>query len=127
MNVFISEQAVKSLLCAVYMNMAGYPLNRTECYDLAAAKAKEVVDGVNSGKYPNQLCADWKDVYSFGNNWSSEAILAIVYKANPGGWSNQDSQLTSCHQLGSLSGWGDFLAERHYWSLFPDGPRKDYV
>lgn len=127
MNIFVSEQAVKSTLAAVYMNMAGYPLNKTEYYGMAADKAKEVVDGVNSGKYPNQLCADWKDVYSYGNNWSKEAVLAITFKANPGGWANQDSQMTSCHQLGSLGGWGDFLAERHFWSLFPEGPRKDYV
>lgn len=127
MNVFVSEQAVKSALAAVYMNMAGFPMNKTEYYGLAADKAKEVIDGVNSGKYPQILLSDWADVYSFGNNWSREAILAITYKASPGGWSNNDSQFTSCHQLGSLGGWGDFLAERRFWSLFPEGPRKDYV
>ncbi|MCM1349344.1 MAG: RagB/SusD family nutrient uptake outer membrane protein [Firmicutes bacterium] len=128
MNIFISEQAVKSALAAVYMNMAGYPMNKTEYYAQAAAKAKEVVDGVNSGKYPNGLCADWKDVYSYGNNYSKEAIVGITYRDQTGGWSNFDSQMSSCHQFGSLSGgWGDFLPERYYWSLFPEGPRKDYV
>lgn len=128
MNIFISEQAVKATLAAVYMNMAGYPLNKAEYYGLAADKAKEVVDGVNSGKYPNALCSTWADVYSYGNNYSSECLVGIVYNSQPGGWANYDSQLTSCHQLGSLSGgWGDFLAERYFWSLFPEGPRKDYV
>lgn len=128
MNIFVSEQAVKATLAAVYMNMAGYPLNKTEYYGLAADKAKEVVDGVNSGKYPNGLCNDWKDVYSYGNNFSREALLAITYNANTGGWSNYDSQMSSCHQLGSISGgWGDLLSERYYWSKFPEGPRKDYV
>lgn len=127
MNIFVSEQAVKSALAAVYMNMAGFPLNKTEYYANAADKAKEVVEGVKSGKYPHGLCSSWADVYSYGNNFSKECILGIVYHAEPGGWSNYDSQFTSCHQLGSLSGWGDFLAERHFWSLFPDGPRKDYV
>lgn len=128
MNIFISEQAVKSMLAAVYMNMAGYPMNKTEYYGMAADKAKEVVDGVNSGKYPNGLCADWADVYSYGNNFSKEAVVGITYRSQTGGWSNYDSQLSSCHQLGSLDGgWGDFLAERYYWSKYPDGPRKDYV
>ena len=127
MNIYISEQAVKSLLAAVYMNMAGFPLNRTEYYGTAADKAKEVVDGVNSGRYPNGLCADWADVYSYGNNFSKEAIVGITFHMQIGGWSNYDSQMSSCHQLGSLSGWGDFLAERHYWSQYPEGPRKDYV
>lgn len=127
MNIFISEQAVKSALAAVYMNMAGFPLNKTEYYALAADKAKEVVDGVNSGKYPNGLCADWADVYSYGNNFSKEAIVGITFRSQTGGWSNFDSQLSSCHQFGSLQGWGDFLAERYFWSKFPEGPRKDYV
>ena len=127
MNIFISEQAVKATLAAVYMNMAGYPMNKTEYYGLAADKAKEVVDGVNSGKYPQSLCANWSDVYSYGNNFSAEALVGIVYHAQPGGWSNFDSQMTSCHQLGSLGGWDDLLAERKYWAEFPEGPRKDYV
>lgn len=127
MNVYISEQAVKATLAAVYMNMAGYPLNKSEYYGMAADKAKEVVDGVNAGRYPNGLCADWADVYSYGNNFSREALVAITYHMQTGGWSNYDSQMTSCHQVGSLSGWGDFLAERKYWATFPEGPRKDYV
>ncbi len=127
MNVFVSEQAVKATLAAVYMNMAGYPLNKTEYYGKAADKAKEVVDGVKSGKYPQSLCTDWADVYSYGNNYSAECLLGMVYNATTGGWSNYDSQLSSCHQLGKLQGWGDFLAERYYWSTFPEGPRKDYV
>ena len=45
MNIFVSEQAVKSALAAVYMNMAGFPMNKTEYYATAADKAKEVVDG----------------------------------------------------------------------------------
>ena len=38
--------AVKSLLSSVYLTMAGYPLNKgTDYYQLAANKAKEVLDG----------------------------------------------------------------------------------
>ena len=36
--------AVKTLLADVYLTMAGYPLQKTENYALAAAKAKEVMD-----------------------------------------------------------------------------------
>jgi len=35
--------AVKSLLAKVYLTMAGYPLQKTECYKLAYDKASEVV------------------------------------------------------------------------------------
>lgn len=127
-NIFVSAQAVKATLAAVYMSMAGYPLNKTEYYAQAAAKAKEVIDGVNNGTYDQSLLSDWDEVYSYGNNHHNETILGIEYRARQGGWSNNDSQFTSCHQSGKLwGGWGDFLAERRYWKDYPDGPRKDAV
>lgn len=130
-NLWISEQAVKSMLAAVYMNMAGYPLNKTEYYAEAANKAKEVVDGVNSGKYPQALNAQWKDVYSYGNNYSAEGIVTISYYAEPGkmgSFSEVTSQFPLCHRFSQFNGgWSDFVPERYYWSQFPEGPRKDAV
>lgn len=44
-NIAVSQGAVKATLAYVYMAMAGWPLNKgTEYYQLAAAKAKEVID-----------------------------------------------------------------------------------
>lgn len=127
-NIWVSAQAVKATLVAVYLNMAGYPLNKTENYALAAAKAKEVIDGVEAGTYDQALLADWNKVYSYGMNHHNETILGIDYNSTPGGWSNQDSQISSCHQFTTINGgWGDFLAERHFWKNFPDGARKDAV
>lgn len=127
-NVYVSAQTVKATLAAVYMAMAGYPLNKTEYYAQAAAKAKEVIDGVENGTYPNGLLDDWAQVFSYGNNHHKETLLGIDYNSQQGGWGTGDSQLTSCHQSGKLwSGWGDFLAERRYWANYPEGPRKDAV
>lgn len=127
-NIWVSAQAVKATLAAVYLNMAGYPLNKTENYALAAAKAKEVIDGVEAGTYDQALLADWNKVYSYGMNHHNETILGIDYNSTLGGWSNQDSQISSCHQFTTINGgWGDFLAERHFWKNFPDGARKDAV
>lgn len=127
-NIWVSAQAVKATLATVYLNMAGYPLNKTENYALAAAKAKEVIDGVEAGTYDQALLADWNKVYSYGMNHHNETILGIDYNSTPGGWSNQDSQISSCHQFTTIDGgWGDFLAERHFWKNFPDGARKDAV
>ena len=126
-NVYVSEQAVKATIAAVYMAMAGYPLNKTEYYAKAAAKAKEVIDGVNAGKYNQKLLSDWSQVYSYGNNHHPETLLGIDYNDTPGGWNSYDSQLSSCQQLGSLQGWGDFLPERRYWAEYPAGPRKDAI
>lgn len=127
-NIYVSRQTVKATLAAVYMSMAGFPLNKTEMYAQAAAKAKEVIDGVNNGTYPHGLLDAYEDVFSYGNNHHFETLLGIDYNSTPGGWSGYDSQLSSCHQSGKLGGgWGDFLAERRYWKNYPDGPRKDAV
>lgn len=126
-NLYVSAQAVKATMAAVYMSMAGYPLNKSEYYTQAATKAKEVIDGVRSGTYDHALLSDWDNVYSYGMNHHNETLLGIDYNAKTGGWSGWDSQFSSCHQLGSLGGWGDFLAERRYWKNYPDGPRKDAV
>lgn len=127
-NVFVTSQAVKSMLSAVYMSMAGYPLNKTEYYALAADKAKEVVDAVKA-RNVQTLLSDWNKVYSYGNDNHNECILGIYYNANTGSWGWDDSQLTCCHVPCSLpwGGWGDFLAERYFWSKYPAGPRKDAV
>lgn len=127
-NIWISAQAVKATLAAVYLNSAGYPLNKTENYALAAAKAKEVIDGVENGTYDQGLLNDWNKVYSYGLNHHNETILGIDYRSTPGGWDNYDSQLSSCHQFTTIDGgWGDFLPERRFWKNFPNGPRKDAV
>lgn len=124
-NVYISAQTVKATLAAVYMSMAGYPMNQTNYYTKAAEKAKEVMDGVKAGTYKQELLQDWNQIFSYGNNHHAETLLGIDFNTTVGGWGDGDSQFASCHQLGSLKGWGDFLPERRYWKNYPDGPRKD--
>lgn len=127
-NQYVSQQAVKATMAAVYMSKAGYPLKDNTSYKKAAEKAWEVIQGVNNGTYKHSLLSDWADVYSFGNNHHDETILGIDYKTTPGGWSDGDSQFSSCHQFASVfGGWGDFLPERKFWTNFPEGPRKDAV
>lgn len=89
-------------MAAVYMSMAGYPMNQTQYYTEAAKKAKEVIDGVNNGTYKHGLLNEWNQVFSFGNNHHEETLLGIDYNAKVGGWGDGDSQLAACHQLGSL-------------------------
>ena len=83
------------------MSMAGYPLNKTEYYALAADKAKEVVDAVKA-RNVQTLLTDWNKVYSYGEDNHNECILGIYYNANTGSWGWDDSQLTCCHVPCSL-------------------------
>ena len=124
-NSYITQQAVKSTMAAVYMAMAGYPLNKKECYELAATKAKEVIDGVNSGKYEYKLDAEYKNVYAMSNNYNLETVVGLNTHPIVGSWRNDASQLTSCQLFESIGGWGDAWGELKFWKEFPSGARKD--
>lgn len=125
-DVWATKQAAQSTLAAVYMSMAGYPLNKgTEYYKLAAELAKDVI--TNNGTYGFILNPDWKDVYSMGNNYNMETVLGINNDAN--GWWDHDSQLSSCCRFEGLGdgGWGDAWGEIAFWKRYPEGPRKNAI
>ena len=125
-DVWATKQAAQSTLAAVYMSMAGYPLNKgTEYYKLAAELAKDVI--TNNGTYGFILNPDWKEVYSMGNNYNMETVLGINNDAK--GWLDHDSQLSSCCRFEGLGdgGWGDAWGEIAFWKRYPEGPRKNAI
>ncbi len=125
-DVWATKQAAQSTLAAVYMSMAGYPLNKgTEYYKLAAQLAKDVI--TNNGTYGFILNPDWKEVYSMGNNYNMETVLGINNDAK--GWWDHDSQLSSCCRFEGLGdgGWGDAWGEIAFWKRYPEGPRKNAI
>lgn len=125
-DVWATKQAAQSTLAAVYMSMAGYPLNKgTEYYKLAAELAKDII--TNNGTYGFILNPDWKEVYSMGNNYNMETVLGINNDAK--GWWDHDSQLSSCCRFEGLGdgGWGDAWGEIAFWKRYPEGPRKNAI
>lgn len=125
-DVWATKQAAQSTLAAVYMSMAGYPLNKgTEYYKHAAELAKDVI--TNNGTYGFILNPEWKDVYSMGNNYNMETVLGINNDAK--GWWDHDSQLSSCCRFEGLGdgGWGDAWGEIAFWKRYPEGPRKNAI
>ncbi len=126
-NAYTTKQAVQATLAAVYMAMAGYPLNKgTEYYKMAAEQAKAVID--KEGEYGFYLEADWREVYSMGHNYNKASVVGIDYSPLNGCWW-LDSQLTSCCRFEGLGdgGWGDAWGEIKFWNNYPEGPRKDAV
>lgn len=121
-NVAVSQAAVKATLAYVYMCMAGWPLNKgSECYTLAAGKAKEVIDAVESGEYSYRLLDDFSDIHSVAYSLSNpELILGIYYNRD------RTPQMTPLADfLLEMGGWGDTQGEIRFWKDFPEGPRKD--
>lgn len=123
-DVFATKQAAQATLSAVYMAMAGFPMNGgTEYYKKAAEQAKAVIDGNYFTMDP-----DWKQVYAISNNYNKETVLGINNSAVLGSW-NHDSELSSCQIISSsgFGGWNDAMSEIKFWVDYPAGPRKDCV
>lgn len=113
--------AAKALLADVYLNMAGYPLNETANYALAASKAKEVIQ---SGKY--SLVPDYGDVFKTNNN--SEAVFALQYNTAGGLPRRSTGQFCVPDDETSIkgqNGWHDFCAEVNFFKKAPKCKRTD--
>lgn len=79
----VSMGAIKTLLADVYLTMAGYPLQKTENYQLAANKAKEVID---SGVF--SLFDSYDDLHDPATKNTGEYIFMTQFAANiqSGNW-----------------------------------------
>lgn len=121
-DIYITKQASQATLAAVYMAMAGYPLNKgAEYYKLAAAQAKAVIDA--NPTYQFILENDYAKVYAPSHNCSKETVVGISYN-KLGGWGTEGSQLTAC-QLTQGAGWNDGFGEIKFWKNMPEGACKD--
>ena len=126
-NIAVSQGAVKATLAYVYMAMAGWPLNKgTEYYQLAAAKAKEVIDAAKKGTYYYKLLPDYKQVYSMEYNKNNpEVLLGVYYNLGIDALTNAPlADFLADYAYGG-GGWGDTNGEIKFWYDFPEGSRKD--
>jgi len=125
-NIAVCQAAAKATLAYVYLNMAGWQLNKgTEYYQLAADKAREIIDGVENGVYNYELLDEYWQIHSWTtNNNHPEVILAAYYNrdvTDNGSGSPCPDFLFDMIQ----GGWGDTNGEIKFWKDFPEGPRKD--
>ncbi len=115
--------AAKAFLADVYLTMAGWPLKQSDKYDLAAAKAKEVID--NSVKYGFQLLPTFAAVFENDPTvlGTAEAVFQISGFAGGSGTANATYGNTT--MPGEEGGWDDMFSELNFFKNFPEGPRKD--
>ena len=118
-----NKGSVKAYLADVYLTMAGWPLNQTDKYALAAAKAKEVID--NRATYGFELLADLSEVFENDptKNGTSETVFQISTFRGDG--SSTNGNYGSAAMPGEESGWDDFFSEINFFNEFPAGKRKD--
>jgi len=111
-----TKSAANGLLAKAYLTMATAPTNDASNYQKAATTAKKVMD---EGTY--SLVYDVKDVFLLKNKYGPEMIWGFN--------STYDDLATDAPIWGPGAdpywGWGDYLVDIHWDSLYPQQPRKD--
>ena len=116
----VSKWAAKILLSKVYITSAGWPLQRAENYALAAAKAREVLDGA-----PHALLPDYASLWQVENDNNSESVLAVQACETCGDWGLSNRMPFSIGPEAEEGGWDDYYAEIQFFEDFPEGRRKE--
>lgn len=119
--------AAHAMLACVYLNMAGWPLNKgTEYYQLC----KKECEAVLTGGYYYALYDNYSDIHSVACNWNNKEAIISVYYDDQATTSNDSSLMTR----GGISDFPDCegaynntRAEYKFYNEFPEGPRKDAV
>lgn len=125
-DIYATRGAAKSLLANVYLTMAGWPLKQTDKYALAAAKAKEVIDGRATWGY--ELLTDYADIWKISNKFNKEAVFACYFNNDVPQWNWENGNMMGPPALApdyEEGGWDDGFGEIAFFNRFPAGPRKD--
>lgn len=120
----VCKGTAMALLAEIYLSMAGWPLNETSYYALAASKAKELID--NEASYGFGLMDDYAKLWpnatqNFDGN--KEEVFAINFWGEE--YWNVNALYGSAARPGEEGGWDDFFCEITFFNDFPAGYRKD--
>jgi len=120
-GVAVTNGAAKALLAYVYLCEAGYPVKKEGAYALAAAKAKEVMDGASTWGY--RLMDNIADLYSKDYNYENYACDEVIFATF-----NEDEYSCPLASFPSeFGGWDVYYAEISFFEDYPAGVRKDAV
>lgn len=125
-DILATKGSAKALLANVYLTMAGWPLKQTDKYALAAAKAKEVIDGKATWGY--DLVTDFADIWKIGNKFNKEAVFACYFNNDIPAWSWENGNMMGPNPLApdyEEGGWDDGYGEISFYNKFPAGARKN--
>jgi starch-binding outer membrane protein, SusD/RagB family len=120
-----TKGSAKALLANVYLTMAGWPLKQTDKYELAAAKAKEVID--NKATWGYDLVTNFGDLWKKEGKYNKETVFGCYYNVAIAGWVWENYNMSGPPSLapGDEGGWDDGYGEINFYKRFPAGPRKD--
>ena len=111
----VNSAAAKTLLASLYLTWSGWPVKDNTKYQLAADKAKEVIDM----NYFELLPID--ELWLLQNQNSLESVFSMQF-SEVEDIRNEWPANTSFHEA---RGWSDMYPERQFFYDFPEGPRKE--
>ena len=118
--------AAHALLACVYLNMAGWPLQKgAEYYNLC----KQECEAVINGSYYYKLYDDYRDIHSVKENFKNTEAIISVYYNNSLGEGDDSYMCRGCIMdfPDCSDGWCDVRGELKFWKEFPEGYRKSIV
>lgn len=98
--------AIKTELAKVYLTMAGYPLEKSEYYRLAADKAKEVIDYAAANPAVVNLFTTYNDLHDVADNNKVEHLFEVQYLADIEGNPLQSLMLPNNSLAKNISAFG---------------------
>ncbi len=110
-----SAAAAKSLLADLYLTWGGWPVKDASKYQVAANKAKEVIDMGYFELLPIH------DLWLLENQNSMESVFAVQFSEVE----DLRSKMASAFSFHEARGWSDAYPELQFFNDFPAGPRKD--
>lgn len=114
-----TKWTAKLCLADAYMSMAGWPLKRQECYALAAAATKDIID--NSGLKLTAKYADlWKEANKTQTNEVMFALLHSVADKN----ASQYGKSYYPVDFSPNAGWADYYGNEQFYLNYPNDDRK---
>jgi hypothetical protein len=125
-DILATKGSAKALLANVYLTMAGWPLKQSDKYALAAAKAKEVIDGKATWGY--DLMTNFADIWKIGNKFNKESVFACYFNNDIPAWSWENGNMMGPNPFApdyEEGGWEDGYGEITFYNKFPAGARKD--
>ncbi len=120
----VNKGTAKAVLAEVYLHMAGWPLNDASYYQLAAEKAKEVID--NEAAYDFGLVDDFADLWPTDEKpvvSNVEEVFTLTFWGED--WWNANAMYGESARPSDINGWDDYFPELTFFFEFPEGYRKD--
>ena len=110
----VSSAAAKTLLADLYLTWTGWPAKDVSKMQMAAGKAKEVIDM----NYFTLIPID--ELWLLSGQNSTESVFSIQFSATE----DIRSQYAADNNFHEARGWSDMYPERQFFFDFPEGARK---